>query len=209
MVEADCSGSFGCRSPKQAPRGRTRFCASPVLPGLARRCAGWSGLGAGIPPGRGKRGSRFRVPPGGAKGPSPLQWQGPSPLPQRPADHRPAAGQSPRPAARPAHGGRFAPPGSGAGLRWCRWHRSWRKRSARAGKCGSRFLLPPGPNLLSSQSWLTPAERKVIFQDAGPEPLRNPAAVKAPSPDISRRSLKVPNLNDPRGGDYNRDPPST
>jgi hypothetical protein len=90
MVEADCSGSFGCRSPKEAPRGRTLFCASPVLPGLARRGAGWSGLGAGVPPGRGKRGSRFRVPPGGAKGLSPLQWRGPSPLPQRHADLRPS-----------------------------------------------------------------------------------------------------------------------
>ena len=90
MLEADCSGSFGCKSPKEAPRGRTLFCASPILPGFARRGAGCSGLGACVPPGRGKRGSRFRVPPGGAKGLSPLQWQGPSPLPQRHADLRPS-----------------------------------------------------------------------------------------------------------------------
>jgi hypothetical protein len=40
----------------------------------------------------GKRGSRFLIPPGGAKALSPPQWQGPSPLPQRCAGIRTGRG---------------------------------------------------------------------------------------------------------------------
>jgi hypothetical protein len=50
MLEAACSGPFGCKSLKEAPRGCTLFCASPVLPGLARRGAVCNGRGAGVTP---------------------------------------------------------------------------------------------------------------------------------------------------------------
>ncbi len=67
--------------------------------------------------GRGKRGSRFLVPPGGAKALAPLHWQGPSPLAWRCAGIRTSRGPKPPASARPAPGGRFAPAGPGAGLR--------------------------------------------------------------------------------------------
>jgi hypothetical protein len=66
----------------------------------------------GLRPARaGKRGSRFLIPPGGAKALSPLQWQGPLPLPQRHAAPCPAGGQSPRPAPDPPTAGASRPPG--------------------------------------------------------------------------------------------------
>ncbi len=55
----------------------------------------------------GKRGSRFLLPPGGAKVLSPLHWQGPSPLPQRHAAPWPAGSQGTR-------GPAPAPPAVGA-----------------------------------------------------------------------------------------------
>ncbi len=73
------------------------------------------------------------VPPGEAKAPSPLDWQGPSPLPQRPAGIRTSRGPKPPASARPAHDGRFAPAGSGAGLCPSRTCRSTGHRPARAG----------------------------------------------------------------------------
>ncbi len=93
----------------------------------------------------GKRGSRFLVPSGGAKALSPLPWQGPSPLPKRCAGIRTSRGPKPPASARPAHGGRFPPAGSGAGLCWCGLHRSWWQRSARAGKRGA-FPVPARTN---------------------------------------------------------------
>ena len=116
----------------------------------ARRVGHWpivvpgpAGLRDTVRHGRGKRGSRFLVPPGGAKAPSPLDWQRPSPLPQRKAGPCPAGGQSPRPAPAPPPAGASLPPGRAlasvspgpAGLRGT---------DARGrGKRGSRFLIPP------------------------------------------------------------------
>ena len=82
------------------------------------------------------------VPPGEAKAPSPLDWQGPSPLPQRPAGIRTSRGPKPPASARPAHDGRFAPAGSGAGLCPSRTCRSTGHRPARAGETRIAF---PGP----------------------------------------------------------------
>jgi hypothetical protein len=93
--------------------------------------------------GGGKRGSRFLLLPEGATAPSPHQWQGPSPLPQCSIAPCPAGGPKPPASARPAHGGRFAPAGSGAGLCPSRTHRSTGHRPERARKRGSRFLFPP------------------------------------------------------------------
>ena len=81
----------------------------------------------------GKCGSRFLAPPEGARALSPRQWQGPSPLPQRRAGIRTGRGPKPPASARPAHGGRFPPAGSGAGLRCSMACRSTGHRPARAG----------------------------------------------------------------------------
>jgi hypothetical protein len=89
----------------------------------------------------GKRGSRFLIPPGGAKAPSPLDWQRPSPLPQRKAGPCPAGGPKPPASARPAPGGCFAPAGSGAGLCVSRIDGPTGHRPARAGKRGA-FPVP-------------------------------------------------------------------
>jgi hypothetical protein len=77
---------------------------------------------------------RFLFPPAPTYAPSPLQWQGPSPLPQRPADTWPAGGPKPPASARPAHGGRFSPAGSGAGLRCALTCRSTENCRAWAGE---------------------------------------------------------------------------
>jgi hypothetical protein len=82
----------------------------------------------------GKCGSRFLAPPEGARALSPRQWQGPSPLPQRRAGIRTGRGPKPPASARPAHGGRFPPAGSGAGLRCSMACRSTGHRPARAGE---------------------------------------------------------------------------
>ncbi len=100
MQEADCSGSFDCKSPKEAPQGQDSDLCQPCP------------AGAG-PPWRGVYRSWLqRFPPAtGAKALSPLQWQGPSPLPQRYADPRPAGGQSPRRAPVPPMAGASHLPG--------------------------------------------------------------------------------------------------
>ncbi len=98
-----------------------------VVPGLA-------GLQGTVPRGRGKRGARFLFPPALTKALSPLLSQGPSPLPQRCAGIRTGRGPKPPASARPAHGGRFAPAGSGAGLCWSRTDGSTGHRAARAGE---------------------------------------------------------------------------
>jgi len=75
-------------------------------------------------------------------------WRGPSPLPQHCADPCPAGGQSPRPAPAPA----------GAGLCPSRTCRSTGHRPARAGKRGSRFLVPPEQaTALSPLQWQGPS----------------------------------------------------
>ncbi len=101
----------GATAPGQRPTRPRR-----ALP--ARRVGRWpsvvpepAGLQGTVPRGRGKRGSRFPIPPGLAKALSPLPWQGPSPLPQRCADPCPAGGQSPRPAPDPPTAGASRPPG--------------------------------------------------------------------------------------------------
>jgi len=107
------------------PRHRRALCT--------RRVGRWPSVGPGpaglrgsVPHGRGKRGSRFLIPPGEAKALSPLLCQGPSPLPQRHNTPCPAGAQSPRPAP--------APPPAGAGLCRSRTRRSAGHRRARAGK---------------------------------------------------------------------------
>ncbi len=63
-----------------------------------------------------------------------MPWQGPSPLPQRYIGIRTSRWPKPPASARPAHGGRFSPAGSGAGLRCTRTCRSTGHRPARAGE---------------------------------------------------------------------------
>ena len=110
---------------------------------------------------------RFLIPPGEAKAPSPLPWQGPSPLPQRPAAPCPGGAQSPPASTRPAHGGRFAPAGSGAGLYVSRTHWSPGHSPTRAGEMRVAF---PGPArrgaipVLGSKSVVWPPLRRVLCQ---------------------------------------------
>jgi len=142
--------SSGCARPAHPGRGH-RPCHSATPGSGPARGGRWpsagpgpSGLRGTVPLGRGKRGSRFLIPPEGAKAPSPLQWQGPSPLPQRHAEPRPAGGQSPRPAPAPPPAGASRPPGRAlasvvpgpAGLHGT--------VPLGRGKRGSRFLVPPG-----------------------------------------------------------------
>jgi len=83
---------------------------------------------------RGGNAMRFQIARELAKALPPLQWQGPMPLPQCRAGIRTSRGPKPPASARPAHGGRFSPAGSGAGLCVSRTCRSKGHRSARAGK---------------------------------------------------------------------------
>jgi hypothetical protein len=67
----------------------------------------------------------------------------PAPLPQRHVDPRPAGGPKPPASARPAHGGRFPPAGSGAGLRYAWTCRSTGNRRTRAGETQCVFCSRP------------------------------------------------------------------
>ncbi len=106
----------GAQSPRPAPAPPLAGASRPPGRALASDAPGPAGLQGTVAQGRGKRGSRFLIPPGTAKALSPLPWQGPSPLPQRRAGIRTSRGPKPPASARPALGGRFAPAGSGAGL---------------------------------------------------------------------------------------------
>jgi len=128
------SGPAGGQSPRPAPAPPSAGASPPPGRALASASPGPAGLWGTGPSGRGKRGSRFLVPPEQAKASSPPLWQGPSPLPQRYAGIRTGRGPKPPASARPAPGGRFSPAGSGAGLCPSRTCRSTRHRSARAGE---------------------------------------------------------------------------
>ena len=130
----------------------------PKPPASARPAPGGrfspAGSGAGLPmcrdlpvcraPSRAGGGNamRFLFPPTLTTAPSPPQWQGPSPLPQRCAGIRTSRGPKPPASARPAPGGRFAPAGSGAGLRPSRTCRSTGHRCAGAGETRVAFPIP-------------------------------------------------------------------
>jgi len=142
----------GGQSPRPAPAPPLAGASRPPGRALASAGPGPAGLQGTVARGRGKRGSRFLIPPALTTAPSSLLWQRPSPLPQSNADPCPAGGPKPPASARPALGGRFAPAGSGAGLCCAVGTGTVWKRSARAGKRGSRFLFPskgeipfPGP----------------------------------------------------------------
>ena len=138
-----CPLPAGGQSPRPAPDPPLAGASPPPGRALASVPPGPAGLQGTVPRGRGKRGSRFLVPPELTKAVSPLQWQRPSPLPQRSAGIRTGRGPKPPASARPAPGGRFSPARSGAGLCPSRTCRSAGHRRARAGKRGSRFLFPP------------------------------------------------------------------
>jgi len=142
----------GGQSPRPAPAPPLAGASRPPGRALASTGPGPAGLQGTVARGRGKRGSRFLIPPALTTAPSSLLWQRPSPLPQSNADPCPAGGPKPPASARPALGGRFAPAGSGAGLCCAVGTGPVWKRSAQAGKRGSRFLFPskgeipfPGP----------------------------------------------------------------
>jgi len=114
-----------------------------------RRAGRWPAVGPGpagllgtVPHGRGKRGSRFLIPPALAKALPPLQWQGPSPLPQRHAGSCPAGGQSPRPAPAPPTAGASRPPGRALAFRGAWTRRSTGHRRAGAGETRVAFPVP-------------------------------------------------------------------
>ncbi len=109
------SGPAGGQSPRPAPAPPTAGASHP--PGRALAFVAQGTMVFATPFRRGGGNAvRFLFPPGGTKALSPLQWQGPSPLPRRCAGIRTSRGPKPPANARPAHGGRFAPAGSGAGL---------------------------------------------------------------------------------------------
>ena len=107
------SGPAGGQSPRPAPAPPPAGASHPPGRALASVPPGPAGLQGTVARGRGKRGSRFLIPPGRATAPSPLHWQGPSPLSQRCAAPRPAGGPQPpasarpRRALRPRRGGRW------------------------------------------------------------------------------------------------------
>jgi len=126
-------GQPGAKAPGQRPT-RPRRALACAGPGLA-------GLQGAVPCGRGSA-LRFLIPPGEVKALSTLQWQGPSPLPNRCAWIRTGRGPKPPASARPAHGGRFAPAGSGAGLSWCLDLPVYRAPSRAGGETRVAFPVP-------------------------------------------------------------------
>jgi len=106
--------SAGGQSPRSEPAPPPAGASRPPGRALAFGALGPAGLRGTVPHGRGNA-VRFLFPPAPTYAPSPLHWQGPSPLPLRHVTPRPAGGPKPPASARPAHGGRFPPAGSGAG----------------------------------------------------------------------------------------------
>ncbi len=127
-------GQPSAKAPGPRPPGRA---LASVLPGPA-------GLRGTVPHGRGKRGSRFLFPPGRAFSRMPgHSGRGHRPCHSAAPGSGPAGGPKPPASARPAHGGRFSPAGSGA------WPLSlpdlpvYRVPSQMGGVNAVRFLFPP------------------------------------------------------------------
>jgi len=144
--------------------------------------AGPAGLQGTVPRGRGKRGSRFLIPPGGAKALSPLQWQGPWPLPQRHAAPCPAGGHRPgqRPARpwralRPRRVGRWPFVVAGpAGPQGTVAHGRWKRRA---------FPDPPGvAQALSPLQWQGPSPLPQRHADPWPAGGQSPRPAPDPPP---------------------------
>jgi len=132
----------GAKAPGQRPPHHRRALCIRRVGRWPFVVPGPTGLQGTVAHGRGKRGSRFLIPPALTKALPPRRWQGPSPLPQRHAGIRTSRGPKPPASARPAPGGRFPPAGSGAGLCWSRTCRSTGHRPARAGETRVAFPVP-------------------------------------------------------------------
>jgi len=155
-----CAGIIvqpGAKAPGQRPT-RPRRALRP------RRVGRWPVLFWDLPvcgaPSRAGGGNavRFLIPPSLTKALPPLEWQGPSPLPQRYAGIRTGRGPQPPASARPAHGGRFPPAGSGAGLSWCLDPPVYRAPSHAGGETRVAFPDPPGgTKALSPLQWQGPS----------------------------------------------------
>ena len=135
-------GPAGGQSPRPAPAQALAGASPPPGRPLASASPRPAGLQGTVPHGRGKR-DAFPFPARRDEGTARLQWQGPSPLPQCHATIRTDLEPKPPASARPAHGGRFTPAGSGAGLCWSKRCGSTRHRPARAGGNALRFLTSP------------------------------------------------------------------
>jgi hypothetical protein len=157
---------------------------------LAVRGGSPAGLGDAVARGRGKGGSRFPFPPGGATAPSPPHWQGPSPLPRHRAGIRTDRGPKPPASARPATGGRFAPAGSGAGLCVSWTDRSTGDRPTRAGKRAA-FPVPArtGEDTFTFPPDLRTAPSPLLWQGPSPLPQRRAGirTGRGPKPPASAR----------------------
>ncbi len=133
----------GAQSPRPAPAPPPAGASRPPGRALASVSPGPAGLQGTVPRGRGKRGA-FPDPARTDERTAPAAMAGaiaPATVPRRPLSRRGGA-QSPPASARPAHGGRFSPAGSGAGLcvSWTFW--STGHRPARAGETQVAFPVP-------------------------------------------------------------------
>ena len=175
-------GPPGAQSPRPAPAPPPAGASRP--PGRALASAGPipAGLQGTVPSGRRKRGSRFLFPPKRTTAPPRFNGRG-----HRPCHSAtlPLASREPKPpaSARPAHGGRFSPAGSGAGLRSSRTCRSTRHRPTRAGETRVAFPDPARTDdstlIASLAGAIAPATAPHCPTPAGGQ---GPRAVSAPPP---------------------------
>jgi len=135
-----------------------------------------------VPRGRGKRGSRFLIPPALTKALSPRHWQGPLPLPQCCAGIRTSRGPKPPASARPAPGGRFAPAGSGAGLSWCLDQPIYRAPSRSGGETRVAFPGPARRGVLRDALSLWQGPSRLPQRHADPWPAGGQSTRPAPDP---------------------------
>ncbi len=172
----------GAHSPRPAPAPPPAGASRPPGRALASVFPGPAGLQGTVAQGRGKRGSRFHFPPAQTTAP-PASMAGAIVPATAPHWHQNQPGaQKPPASARPAHGGRFAPAGSGAGLCPSRTCRSAGHRLERAGKRGSRFLFPPAQTtVLPPLPWQGPSPLPQRHTDPWPAGGPKPPASARPA----------------------------
>ena len=177
-------GQPGAQSPRPAPAPPSAGASRP--PGRALACVvpEPAGLQGTVPHGRGKRESRFLIPPGGAFSGMPgLSGRGHRPCHDAALGSGPAGGHSPRPAPDPPMAGASRPPGRAlasvlpgpSGLQGT--------VPRGRGKRGSRFLIPPGGAVLCIPGCPVSLSGAIALAPA----LRCPVASRGPQPPASAR----------------------
>jgi len=178
----------GGQSPRPAPAPPQAGVSRPPGRALASAVPGSDGLRGSVSSGRGNAGRVSCSRPEWRQPRPRFNGRGHRPCHSATPISGPAGGQSPRPAPAPPLAGASRPPGRALAFRGARTHRSTGQRPARAGKRGSRFLIPPEQaKALPPRQWQGPSPLPPCYAD-----IRTSWGPKAPGqrPPRPRRALR-------------------